>query len=54
MVHARDGSMIDWSDETGNAKEGISKIFGHIIWLLRDTEWLIESEKPVKMMRLDQ
>ncbi|CAG8651614.1 3890_t:CDS:2 [Dentiscutata erythropus] len=41
-IHSRFGSIIDWSKELESLESGARRILGHIVWLLKEAEKLIE------------
>ena len=44
-IHSPGGTMIDWSEETVSLEKGICIVLGHIVWLLKSAEKLMESKK---------
>ncbi|KAF0459383.1 crinkler family protein [Gigaspora margarita] len=47
-IHSKDGTLIDWSEEIEPLEKGTRRVLGHIIWLLKEAEKLIESKLSEK------
>ncbi|CAG8834718.1 42358_t:CDS:2 [Gigaspora margarita] len=41
-IHSEQGSIIDWSEEIESLENGARRVLGHIVWLLKEAEKLVD------------
>ncbi|CAG8694655.1 16562_t:CDS:2 [Dentiscutata erythropus] len=51
-IDSKQGVIIDWGEKTVPLENGVRVVLGHIVWLLKEAEKLIESKLSEKKRRI--